>query len=54
VNLFVELADNSDDVPQLKGKEYADFQLDRKDWERMKQMKDVLHVRRFKHPLLVH
>jgi hypothetical protein len=45
VNLFVELADDSDEVPTLKGKEYADFRLDRKDWERMKQMKEVLQVR---------
>jgi hypothetical protein len=44
VNLFVELADDSDEVPSLKGKQYADFRLDRKDWERMKQMKEVLQV----------
>jgi hypothetical protein len=44
VNLFVELADDSDEVPPLKGKQYADFRLDRKDWERMKQMKEVLQV----------
>jgi hypothetical protein len=42
--LFVELADDSDEVPPLKGKQYADFRLDRKDWERMKQMKEVLQV----------
>jgi len=44
VNLFVELADDSEEVPSLKGKRYADFRLDRKDWERMKQMKEVLQV----------
>ena len=43
--LFIKLADDSDEVPPLKGKEYADFRLDRNDWERMKQMKEVLQVR---------
>jgi len=42
--LFVKLADNSNEVPPLKGKEYADFWLDCKDWERIKQMKEVLQV----------
>jgi hypothetical protein len=44
VNLFVELADDSEEVPALKGKRYADFRLDRKDWEKMKQMKELLQV----------
>ena len=44
MNLFVELTDDSDEVPPLKGKQYVDFRLDRKDWERMKQMKEVLQV----------
>jgi hypothetical protein len=44
VNLFVELADDSEEVLALKGKRYADFRLDRQDWEKMKQMKEVLQV----------
>jgi hypothetical protein len=36
--------DDSDEVPPLKGKQYTDFCLDCKDWERMKQMKEVLQV----------
>ncbi|KAF8218540.1 hypothetical protein L208DRAFT_1215012, partial [Tricholoma matsutake] len=42
VNLFVKLADDSEEVPALKGKQYANFHLDLKDWEKMKQMKEVL------------
>ena len=38
------MADDSDEVPPLKRKRYADFCLDRKDWERMKLMKEVLQV----------
>jgi len=44
VNLFVELADDSEEVPALKGKWYTDFRLDHKDWEKMKQMKEVLQA----------
>ncbi|KAG2045526.1 hypothetical protein BDR06DRAFT_978148, partial [Suillus hirtellus] len=36
VNIFVKLADDSDEVPNIKGKYYADFWLDKKDWEKMK------------------
>ena len=42
--MFVELADDSEEVPALKVKQYADFCLDRKDWEKMKQIKEVLQV----------
>ncbi|KAG1811121.1 uncharacterized protein BJ212DRAFT_1278098, partial [Suillus subaureus] len=42
INLFVELTDNSENVPNLKGKSYADFQLDRRDWEKLKLMHEVL------------
>ena len=51
MNLFVELADDSEEVPSLKGKQYADFHLDCKDWESMKQMKEVIQVNKTFHYL---
>ncbi|KIK36504.1 hypothetical protein CY34DRAFT_94238, partial [Suillus luteus UH-Slu-Lm8-n1] len=42
VNVFVKLADDSDEVPNIKGKCYADFRLDKKDWEKMKLAHEVL------------
>jgi len=45
INLFVELADDSEDIPDLTGKSYADLRLDKKDWEKIKLMHDVLQVR---------
>ncbi|KAJ8516962.1 hypothetical protein ONZ45_g5790 [Pleurotus djamor] len=35
VNQFVNTADDSDEVPNLRNKYYADFRLSRKDWERL-------------------
>ncbi|KAG1767593.1 hypothetical protein EV702DRAFT_1282555 [Suillus placidus] len=46
VNLFVKLADDSEDIPSLKGKRYyADFHLNKKDWEKMKLVHKVLQSR---------
>ncbi|KAG2029160.1 hypothetical protein BDR03DRAFT_1018820 [Suillus americanus] len=42
VNLFVELVDDSEDVPSLKGKCYADFCLNKNDWEKLKLVHEVL------------
>ena len=50
--VFVELADDSEEVPSLKGKQYANFHLDHKDWQRMKQIKEVLQVCKTFHYLL--
>jgi hypothetical protein len=43
----VELTDDSEDVPNLKGKSYADFQLNRRDWEKLKLMLEVLQVHHY-------
>jgi hypothetical protein len=43
----VELADDSGDVPNLKGKFYADFRLNRRDWEKLKLMHEVLQVHHY-------
>lgn len=42
VNHFVQLADDSDEVPNLKGKAYSDFRLRKQDWARMELMHEVL------------
>lgn len=36
---------SSEDVPDLKGMSYADFRLDKRDWEKLKLMHKVLQVR---------
>ncbi|KAF8148227.1 hypothetical protein B0H34DRAFT_267201 [Crassisporium funariophilum] len=41
---FSQLADDSDEVPNLKGKSYSDFRLQKSDWARMQLMHDVLQV----------
>jgi hypothetical protein len=46
VDQFVLLADASDKVPNLTKKRcYADFQLLKKDWDRIEVLRDVLRVR---------
>jgi hypothetical protein len=40
----VQLADDSDKVPDLQRKSYADFRLNRKEWERLELMHEVLQV----------
>ncbi|KAF8156025.1 hypothetical protein B0H34DRAFT_517919 [Crassisporium funariophilum] len=39
---FSQLADDSDEVPNLKGKSYSDFRLQKSDWARMQLMHDIL------------
>ena len=42
---FVLLADASESVPDLaRGRTYADFQLTKKDWDRLSVIRDVLRV----------
>ena len=43
-NCFVELADDCEDIPDLVGKSYVDFWLNKKGWEKMKLMHHILHV----------
>jgi hypothetical protein len=46
VDQFVLLADASDKVPNLpKNRCYADFQLTKKDWDRLGVIHEVLRVR---------
>jgi hypothetical protein len=45
VNRFVQLADDSDKVPDLQNKSYTDFRLYRSDWEKLELMHEVLQVR---------
>jgi hypothetical protein len=44
VNRFVQLTDDSDKVPDLQNKSYADFQLYRSDWEKLELMHEILQV----------
>ncbi|KAG1792926.1 ribonuclease H-like domain-containing protein [Suillus plorans] len=42
VNRFVRLADDSDDVPNLRKKQYADFKLSQSDWVQLSLLREVL------------
>ena len=45
VDQFALLADASEKVPNLpKNRGYADFQLTKKDWDRLEVVRDVLRV----------
>jgi hypothetical protein len=44
VTRFIQLADDSEEVPTLKGKSYADFWLGKRDWERLTLIHEVLQV----------
>jgi hypothetical protein len=45
LNHFVQLLDDSKEVPDLKGKKlYADFKLNRRDWEQIEKVHKVLQV----------
>lgn len=44
INHFVQLADDSNEVPNLKGKSYSDFRLQKSDWARIVLMHEVLQV----------
>jgi hypothetical protein len=47
VNRFIQLADDSDEVPKLKGKSYADFRLSAQEWMELDLMREVLQVCHF-------
>ncbi|KIK36413.1 hypothetical protein CY34DRAFT_94422, partial [Suillus luteus UH-Slu-Lm8-n1] len=42
INRFIQLADESDEVPNLKGKLYADFRLSAPEWTELELMREVL------------
>ncbi|KAF5370479.1 hypothetical protein D9615_009743 [Tricholomella constricta] len=42
INHFVQLADDSDEVPTLRGKSYSDFRLGKQDWNKLELMHEVL------------
>jgi len=44
INCFVQLADDSEEVPNLQKKLYSDFKLTQDDWERLALMHEVLCV----------
>lgn len=41
---FAQFADESDIVPKLKGKNYSDFFLRKRDWEKLELVHEVLQV----------
>ena len=44
LNHFAQLADESDEVPNLKGKSYSNFYLHKRDWDRLKLVHEILKV----------
>jgi len=44
INRFVQIADDSDEVPDLTGKSYSDFKLNKKDWDKIALVHEVLQV----------
>jgi hypothetical protein len=44
VNRFIQLADDSDEVPNLQGKTYGVFKLSAAEWTKLELMRDVLQV----------
>lgn len=44
VNRFIQLADDSDEVPDLKDKKYRDFRLSKPEWKKLELMREVLRV----------
>ncbi|KAG1875359.1 hypothetical protein C8R48DRAFT_592907, partial [Suillus tomentosus] len=42
VNRFIQLADDSDEVPKLHGKSYSDFKLSGHEWSKLELMRDIL------------
>jgi DUF971 family protein len=41
---FVQLADDSEEIPKLKNKSYSEFKLSWEDWKKIELMHEVLHV----------
>jgi hypothetical protein len=44
VNRFVRLADDSDEVPKLRKRQYADFKLTNGDWLQLSLLHEALQV----------
>jgi hypothetical protein len=44
VTRFIQLADDSEEVPALVGKSYADYRLGKKDWAQLALIHEVLKV----------
>jgi len=44
INRFVQIVDDSDEVPDLTGKSYSDFKLNKKDWDKIALVHQVLQV----------
>jgi hypothetical protein len=44
VNKFIQLADDSDEVPNLQGKSYGAFKLSAEEWKKLELMHNVLQV----------
>jgi hypothetical protein len=44
VTRFTQLADDSEDVPALRNKEYRDFRLSKDEWEQLKLLHEVMQV----------
>ncbi|KAG2737186.1 hypothetical protein P692DRAFT_201675605, partial [Suillus brevipes Sb2] len=42
VNKFIQLADDSDEVPNLQGKSYGAFKLSAEEWKKLELMHNVL------------
>lgn len=47
INVFCSLADESRQVPNLKGKKYADYKITEPEWEVLKLIREVLEVQQF-------
>ncbi|KAG2741172.1 hypothetical protein P692DRAFT_20677048, partial [Suillus brevipes Sb2] len=45
VNRFTQLADDSDEVPNLQGKTYSAFKLTQQEWSKLELIRDVLQVK---------
>ena len=43
-NRFIQLTDDSEKVPDLQGKSYTDFCLNRKEWDKLELIHEVLQV----------
>ncbi|KAG2343535.1 hypothetical protein BDR05DRAFT_884438, partial [Suillus weaverae] len=44
LNRFTQLADDSDEVPNLQGKTYSAFKLTQQEWSKLELIRDVLQV----------
>ncbi|KAG2745541.1 hypothetical protein P692DRAFT_201719975, partial [Suillus brevipes Sb2] len=47
VNRFIQLADDSDEVPNLQGKSYRAFKLSAEEWKKLELIHDVLQFDEF-------